>query len=312
MRRLRSGVIGSIRAWLPSRRSTAHQRGAFVVTVSRPGAVGQDDGGEGGVAVDRHPRGLLRIAYVRVLRCVVHGRVLLWRGLDSAPVGRSAGAGNARGHGRTRGEGADLGEGLAAAGKQEAAAHGATVAADQATSQRHGQPSAWTGGPDGRRARRTRAGRCSRRLPACRELARQEAPLPLLRRCRPPRPTPRLGALAPVSRPARGSWWSSGVPRRLAVPVAQLPVAVERVPGAACGSTGADRATSRRRCTGCPGERETAPGRVPHGVLRHACESPGRRGRRGEPECCHLGDTSDNAQGEIPDAGLRTAHGRLG
>jgi hypothetical protein len=28
MRRLRSGDIGSIRAWLPSRRSTAHQRGA--------------------------------------------------------------------------------------------------------------------------------------------------------------------------------------------------------------------------------------------------------------------------------------------
>ena len=34
MRRLRSGVIGSISAWLPSRRSTAHQRGAAVVTVS--------------------------------------------------------------------------------------------------------------------------------------------------------------------------------------------------------------------------------------------------------------------------------------
>src|SRR6476661_8099964 len=34
MRRLRSGVIGSISAWLPSRRSTAHQRGATVVTFS--------------------------------------------------------------------------------------------------------------------------------------------------------------------------------------------------------------------------------------------------------------------------------------
>jgi hypothetical protein len=31
---LRSGVIGSISAWLPSRRSTAHQRGAWVVTFS--------------------------------------------------------------------------------------------------------------------------------------------------------------------------------------------------------------------------------------------------------------------------------------
>ena len=30
MRRLRSGSIGSIRAWLPSRRSTAHHRGALV------------------------------------------------------------------------------------------------------------------------------------------------------------------------------------------------------------------------------------------------------------------------------------------
>ncbi len=34
MRRLRSGLIGSIRAWLPSRRSTAHQRGAFVMRLS--------------------------------------------------------------------------------------------------------------------------------------------------------------------------------------------------------------------------------------------------------------------------------------
>ena len=58
---------------------------------SRPGAVGQVDGGEGGVAVDRHPRGLLGMACVGVL--LVHGRVLLWRGLDSAPVGRSAAPG---------------------------------------------------------------------------------------------------------------------------------------------------------------------------------------------------------------------------
>lgn len=31
MMRLRSGLIGSMRAWLPSRRSTAHQRGACVM-----------------------------------------------------------------------------------------------------------------------------------------------------------------------------------------------------------------------------------------------------------------------------------------
>src|SRR6201999_1274572 len=34
MRRLRAGLIGSISAWLPSRRSTAHHRGAFSITRS--------------------------------------------------------------------------------------------------------------------------------------------------------------------------------------------------------------------------------------------------------------------------------------
>ncbi|SLA18983.1 Uncharacterised protein [Mycobacteroides abscessus subsp. abscessus] len=34
MRRLRAGLIGSIRAWLPSRRSTAHHIGAAVITLS--------------------------------------------------------------------------------------------------------------------------------------------------------------------------------------------------------------------------------------------------------------------------------------
>ena len=34
MMRLRSGLIGSMSAWLPSRRSTAHQRGAFVMRAS--------------------------------------------------------------------------------------------------------------------------------------------------------------------------------------------------------------------------------------------------------------------------------------
>ena len=31
MRRLRSGLIGSMSAWLPSRRSTAHHWGALVI-----------------------------------------------------------------------------------------------------------------------------------------------------------------------------------------------------------------------------------------------------------------------------------------
>src|SRR6201996_6596958 len=34
MRRLRAGLIGSIRAWLPSRRSTAHHCGARSMTLS--------------------------------------------------------------------------------------------------------------------------------------------------------------------------------------------------------------------------------------------------------------------------------------
>ena len=95
IRRLRSGVIGSISAWLPSRRSTAHQRGAAVVTVVRPGAVGQGDRGEGGVAVDRHPRGLLRIACVRVLLAFT----------DRAPLARavlSSGGAVSRRRGRAR------------------------------------------------------------------------------------------------------------------------------------------------------------------------------------------------------------------
>ena len=32
IRFFRSGLIGSMRAWLPSRRSTAHQRGALLMT----------------------------------------------------------------------------------------------------------------------------------------------------------------------------------------------------------------------------------------------------------------------------------------
>lgn len=34
MRRFRSGLIGSISAWLPSRRSTAHHSGAVSMTLS--------------------------------------------------------------------------------------------------------------------------------------------------------------------------------------------------------------------------------------------------------------------------------------
>ena len=44
MMRLRSGLIGSMSAWLPSRRSTAHQRGAVGDAGVRPRAVGQIDG----------------------------------------------------------------------------------------------------------------------------------------------------------------------------------------------------------------------------------------------------------------------------
>src|SRR3712207_6959114 len=53
---------------------------------------------------------------------------------------RSAGVPGTRQH---RGEGADLGEGLAAADKQEAAAHTVTVAAAQDTSHRHTHEAAW-------------------------------------------------------------------------------------------------------------------------------------------------------------------------
>ena len=257
MRRLRSGVIGSISAWLPSRRSTAHQRGAVGGDRVRPGAVGQDDGGEGGVAVDRHPRGLLRIAYVRVLAwAAARSRSwLLWRGLDSAPVGRSAAPGTHSDTAGTRGEGADLGEGLAAAGKQEAAAHGPTVAAGQADiAADTGSPRRARAARTGRRARRTPAGRCRRTDSAhVRELAGQEPPLALLG---PPPPAllpPGERRARPVSRRAAGRWWSSGVPARSRYSSRSVAVAGRTCTRAAPGRTGAGRATSPRRCTGCPG-----------------------------------------------------------
>ncbi len=48
MRRLRAGSIGSIRAWLPSRRSTEHHSGALVSLLVRPGAVGELGSGTNG------------------------------------------------------------------------------------------------------------------------------------------------------------------------------------------------------------------------------------------------------------------------
>src|SRR5690349_1990257 len=116
IRRLRSGVIGSISAWLPSRRSTAHQRGAFVVTVSGQVRSARTTGVKGvyrWIGIREGCCGL------RAWGCWSFTEGLLWRGLDSAPVGRSAAPGTRK----TRGEGADLGEGLAAAHKEEAAAH---------------------------------------------------------------------------------------------------------------------------------------------------------------------------------------------
>ncbi len=44
MRRLRAGLMGSIRAWLPSRRSTAHHSGALVIRLSGQVRSGRDTG----------------------------------------------------------------------------------------------------------------------------------------------------------------------------------------------------------------------------------------------------------------------------
>ena len=44
MRRLRAGLIGSISAWLPSRRSTAHHSGALVMRLSGQVRSGSDTG----------------------------------------------------------------------------------------------------------------------------------------------------------------------------------------------------------------------------------------------------------------------------
>ena len=66
MMRLRSGLIGSMSAWLPSRRSTAHQRGCRRDALGRPGAVGQVDADllvERTVPVDRHRGRLLGVLH---------------------------------------------------------------------------------------------------------------------------------------------------------------------------------------------------------------------------------------------------------
>src|SRR5215470_7354069 len=47
MRRFRSGSIGSMRAWLPSRRSTEHQRGAFTSFLSGQIRSGSSSGMKG-------------------------------------------------------------------------------------------------------------------------------------------------------------------------------------------------------------------------------------------------------------------------
>jgi hypothetical protein len=47
MRRLRAGSIGSMRAWLPSRRSTEHQRGAFSIRRSGQVRSGRSSGRNG-------------------------------------------------------------------------------------------------------------------------------------------------------------------------------------------------------------------------------------------------------------------------
>src|SRR5579885_2068580 len=97
---LRGAFIGSINAWLPSRRSVDSQRGAAVML-----PVGQIDGREGSVTVARHP-----------------GRTLPWWVAHEGSL--LAGKGSGR---RTSGprRGADrLDEpGLVAAAKQKRARH---------------------------------------------------------------------------------------------------------------------------------------------------------------------------------------------
>jgi hypothetical protein len=66
MRRLRAGLIGSISAWLPSRRSTAHHIGARLSTRSGQVRSGSRIGSTSS-ANDRY-----RFIGIAVPRCVFH------------------------------------------------------------------------------------------------------------------------------------------------------------------------------------------------------------------------------------------------
>src|SRR4051812_33434135 len=113
IRRLRSGVIGSISAWLPSRRSTAHQRGATVVVLSGQVRSGSGTGRKGAylpIGIGDGRWGLRACGWLSVM-------VGSSGGLQTAPGCGQLAPGDARSPRR----GADLGEGLAAADKQEAA-----------------------------------------------------------------------------------------------------------------------------------------------------------------------------------------------
>ena len=96
MRRLRSASIGSISAWLPSRRSTQHQIGALSMTRDGHWRSGRSMGGNGAVFVDRHGghRKLLvgdrrkvpeRAATAMVLAEPVH---FAWLGVEGVRAGR--------------------------------------------------------------------------------------------------------------------------------------------------------------------------------------------------------------------------------
>ena len=132
---LRAGVIGSIRAWLPSRRSVDSQRGARGDRLRRPGAVGQVDRREGAVAAERHRAGLL----------------------DRYRLRPGAGAGNGGGHRRSSlvrvgwagrapnsaARGPTRLAGLAAAAKEEqTTSHGLTITQIAEPDQPEGKPMA--------------------------------------------------------------------------------------------------------------------------------------------------------------------------
>ena len=76
MRSLRSEFIGSMRAWLPSRRSTAHQRGAFSMRFVGHVRSGSSNGicSWKGVLLERHSRRLLGVDHrVTLFVCVSLG-----------------------------------------------------------------------------------------------------------------------------------------------------------------------------------------------------------------------------------------------